>query len=259
MGHKRLGGHLPRTLRWVQVVKLMRNDAGAAQVAAATVEAAGKALRAAADDPDVVEAVWLLVRLPWAARAGDFAAALNRCGLRVGDDPGLLDIVGAVSDAIDERAAGRCRTDLGELAQAAACETLAAAMSGHLDTLFGSGPADVRAAFARHATAKQFGRLAREFYGRFVAKALDTFISRTVCDTVGAGQRFPTVKQHGEFTRQLDTHCREAAVIVGQFAGEWAVKHHYESDGRVGRDEVSRFAAHAATKLLDELRQRSGA
>ncbi len=257
MGHKRFGGNLPRTRKWVQVVRLMRNDAGAAQVAGATVEAAGRSLRAAADDPDVVEAVWLLVRLPWAARADDFATALNRCGVEVGGDPGLFDIVGGVSDAIDARAAGRCRSDLGELAQAAVCETLNAVMHDHLDNLFGSSPAEVRQAFARHATAKQFGRLAHEFFSRLMAKALDTFISRTVCDTVGAGQRFPTVKQHGEFCRQLDTHCREAAVIVERFAGEWSVKHDYESDGRIGREEVGRFAAHAATKLLDELRLRS--
>jgi hypothetical protein len=239
------------------VVKLVRNDAGAGQVASATVEAAGKNLRAAANDPDVVEAVWLLVRLPWAARSDDFAAALNRCGVKVGDAPGLFDIVGAVSDAIDANAAGRCRSDLGELAQAAVCETLNAVLHGHLDNLFGSSPAEVRAAFARQATVKQFGRLTHEFYSRFLSKALDTFVSRTVCDTVGTGQRFPTVKQHGEFCRQLDTHCREAAVIVERFAGEWSVKHNYESDGRIGREEVGRFAAHAATKLLDELRQRS--
>ncbi|MBY0457042.1 MAG: hypothetical protein K2V38_06880, partial [Gemmataceae bacterium] len=79
MGHIRLGP-LPATRRWQEVVDILAAGAAAAQVATAAMNAAEKGLRAAADDPAVLEALWLLVRIPLAARQRDFAAALRELG-----------------------------------------------------------------------------------------------------------------------------------------------------------------------------------
>jgi hypothetical protein len=99
------------------VVGLIEAGARAAQVANATITAAENALGSAAKDRGVVETVWLLTQLPLAARDQDFAAALCACGLAVPNSPGLMDIVGAVSDAIDDRLPNCSgRSDLGELA-----------------------------------------------------------------------------------------------------------------------------------------------
>src|SRR6266550_137538 len=98
MGHIRLGD-LPRTRRWSQVVGLIEGGAGTAQVANATINAAERALDFAARDNGVVETIWLLTKLPLAARSENFAEALRNCGLSVSDSPGLMEIVGAVSDS----------------------------------------------------------------------------------------------------------------------------------------------------------------
>src|SRR4051812_28226703 len=102
MGHV-LIGPFPRTRKWVRVVELIHAGAAAAQVANATTAAAERWFKKAANDTGVVETVWLLMRLPIAARSDDFAAALRECGLAVSDEPGLLELVAAVTEAIDRR------------------------------------------------------------------------------------------------------------------------------------------------------------
>jgi hypothetical protein len=256
MGHV-LTGPLPRTRKWVRVVGLIAGGAGAAQVATATTAAAERWFLKAANDPGVVETVWLLMRLPLAARADDFAEGLRACGLAVSDAPGLLELVGAVTDAIDRRMPNcRGRTDLGEMAQMAAAETLTEVIGGRLDGLFGTDPADVRAEFARLGTSKQFGTFAKDFFARFAYKVLNFFLSKTLPEQVGAGKRFGTLAQQAAFTEALETHCREAVQILGKYAGDWLVKHHWEEQGDIPRASAAAFTAYGMTKLTDELRRR---
>jgi len=100
MGHIRLG-NLPRTRKWQEVVGLIEGGAGTAQIANATITAAERGLNLAAQDKGLVETVWLLTQLPRAGRSDNFAGALRDAGLDVADSPGLMEVVGAVSDAID--------------------------------------------------------------------------------------------------------------------------------------------------------------
>lgn len=94
MGHIRLRD-LPRTRRWQQVVNLIQEGAAAAQVANATIRAAERGLRLAADNRGVIESIWLLAQLPLAAREDDFAAALRACRLDLHPPLSLMQIVGA--------------------------------------------------------------------------------------------------------------------------------------------------------------------
>jgi hypothetical protein len=117
MGHVRLG-RLPQTRKWQHVVGLLGASAPIDEVAAASAFAAESALRDAIADPALTQTVWLLTQLPLAARSANFEAALRGLGLQIGAEPALLDLVGAVSEAVDRHAAYvGGRTDLGELAQ----------------------------------------------------------------------------------------------------------------------------------------------
>jgi hypothetical protein len=253
MGHVRLGS-LPRTRRWVQVVGLIQAGAPAAQIAQATIIAAEGALGVAAQDKGVVETVWLLTQLPLAARSEDFAAALRDCGLPVTDSPGLMEVVGAVSDAIDARMPNcKGRSDLGEMAQTAAAEVLTDLIGSRTTALFGTTPEDVQQAFAKLATVKQFSMVARSFFARFAKKCLAYFLSRTWADQVGDGRRFATLAEQGAFANALEIHCREAAAIVENFSGGWFSKTNWEKGG-ISRDDTVRFTGYAMKKLVDELR-----
>jgi hypothetical protein len=253
MGHIRLG-YLPKTRKWKEVVALIEGGAGTAQLATATINAAEGALNFAVKDHGVVETIWLLTQLPLAARSDDFATALRDRGLPVSDSPGLMEVVGAVSDAVDARLSNcRGRTDLGEMAQMAANETIADVIGGKTNGLFGTTSADVRNAFASLGTVKKFSEFARQFFARFTNKCLDFFLSRTLAHHVGDGRRFTTLAQKADFTKALTTHCQEAAVIVERFSGEWFAKTKWEQ-GEISREKTAGFVSHAMTKLVSELK-----
>jgi len=254
MGHTRLGD-LPRTRKWQQVVALIEGGAGTAQVANATMRAAERGFRLAAEDKGVVETIWLLTKLPLAAKSEDFASALRNVGLEVSDTPGLMEIVGAFSDAVDRRLANNNgRTDLGEMAQMAASETMSKVIGSRTPSLFGTTPDDVKQAFSKLATNKQFSIFARDFFARLTNKCLDYFVSKAISYHVGEGRRFPTLAQQGDFTKALATHCYEASKIVEEFSGGWFYKTNWEKGG-ISRQDAARFAHVAMKKIVAELKE----
>ena len=254
MGHIRLG-NLPRTRKWQQVVSLIEGGARAPQIANATIAAAEKALELAAKDKGLVETVWLLTQLPLAAQNDNFAHALQSSGLDVSDSPGLMEVIGAFSDAVDKKMANNCgRTDLGEMAQMAASETMIQIIEPRTQSLFGTTPDDVKNAFSSIATNRQFGLFARDFFAQLTNKCLDYFVSRAIHDHVGEGRRFRTLAQQGEFTKALGIHSREASKIVGDFSGGWFSKTNWEKGG-ISRQDAEGFAHVAMNKIVAELKE----
>jgi len=254
MGHTRLG-ELPRTRKWAQVVDLIGGGAGVAQLANATITAAERGMKFAANDKGLVETIWLLTQLPLAAQTKDFPGALRKAGLNVSDSPGLMEIVGAVSDVIDSRLRhNRGRTDLGEIAQMAATETISKYVGSRVPGgLFGPSPGDVQKAFASLATVKQFSSFAKHFFARMTNRCLNYYLSRAMAYHVGDGRRFSTLAQHAQFSKALEVHCHQASVIVERFSGEWFSKTNWEKQG-ISRDDASGFSHVAMDKLVAELK-----
>jgi hypothetical protein len=256
MGHIRLGA-LPQTRRWEQVVELIAHDGSAAAVAAAALRAAEKGFAEAAEDQGLGRAVWLLTQLPLAARDASYVDRLRALGMLVETSPGVMELVGAFTDAVDahmHRAGGR--TDFGEMAQMAAAETLAALLGERSRSLFGTSAEDVQRVLAGFATTTQFGLLAREFFGRLTRRFLTFFLSRELPNHVGGARRFASVADHVAFDGAFDLHCRQASQIVEEFAGGWFSKANWEQ--RVTPDTARAFAWVALKKIRTELRRRGG-
>jgi hypothetical protein len=258
MGHVRLGV-LPKSRKWNQVVDELRLGADIGNVAAAAAEAAETALQGASKDPAFLHAFWLLTQVPLAARGPEFAADLRRFGMEVPDEPGLMDIAAAISAAVDRHArdAGG-HTDLGEMAQMAAVESLTALVGRDLPSLFGPGPDEVQRAIGRFASGAQFSALAREFFTRLTQRSLDYYLSRELNRHIGAGERFSDDAMRARFDSALDQHCREASRIVEAFAGGWYGKNVYQGDGLTPED-IRRFAPVAFRKIRTELMKRRDA
>jgi hypothetical protein len=237
----------------MQVVGLIAGGAGAAQIANATITAAERGLNLASDDQALVETIHLLTQLPLAARASDFPGALRAAGLDVPDNPGMMDVVGAFSDAVDARVAIGLRGDFGEMAQMAAAETLSGVLGESTENLFGVGGDDVRRAVAGLGTEVQFSSFARQFFARLTTKVLHYFLSRAFAHHTGEGRRFATLAQHANFSQALEVHCREASRIVENFSGEWFSKTKWEKQG-IQRQEAAGFAHVAMQKLVSELK-----
>jgi hypothetical protein len=256
MGHVRLG-RIPNSRKWQQVVDLLTGGAGVDAIAAASSDAAENSLARAAKDPALVRAFWLLTQIPLAARKGNFAEELRRLGLKVGNEPTLMEVVGAFTDAVDRhvRETGR-RSDLGEMAQMAASEALATVAGRDLPGLFGPSPQDVRLAIGKLASTNQFSVLARDFFARLTKRHLDYYLSRELSNHVGADGRFKSIADHSEFNAALDLHCREASRIIKEFSGGWFSKKNFEN--ALTPEEAGKFAYVAFKKIRAELRKRRG-
>lgn len=87
---------------------------------------------------------------------------------------------------------------------------------------------------------------------------LNYFLGKAAPDQTGPGARFPTVAAANRFADALGVHCREAAVVVEAFAGDWFSKKRHETAGEIERPHVRGFVSHAMTKLTGELRRREG-
>jgi hypothetical protein len=254
MGHIRLG-NLPRTRKWQQVIALIEGGAGTAQIANATITAAENGFKLVAEDKGLVETIWILTQLPLAAKSDDFGQALQSIGLDVSDSPGLMEVIGAFSDAIDKKLANNGgRTDLGEMAQMAASETMSQIIGRKTQSLFGTTPDDVKNAFSKLATSKQFSIFARDFFARLTNKCLDYFVSKAVSHHLGEGKRFRTLAEQGEFTKALGTHSREASKIIEEFSGGWFSKTNWEKKG-ISRQDAAGFTHVAMKKIVVELKE----
>ena len=138
MGYLRLH-ELPRTRERDQVVDLIKRDDDAAEIVAASLDAADRGFRQAAEDDGVAGATWLLTQLPLAAKDPNYVERLAALGVEVSGAPSLIELVGAFTDAVDShmRQSGG-RTDLGEMAQMAAAETLTSVLGQRTQSLFGT-------------------------------------------------------------------------------------------------------------------------
>ena len=258
MGHIRLG-ILPRSKKWRQVVELLQLGADVEAIAAAAAEAAERDLRWATSDPAFVQTLWLLTQIPLAARGPDFAADLQALGVRVADRPGLMELAAGFTDAVDQHSRGQAgRTDLGEIAQMAAVESLVALVGQSLPSLFSPTPEEVQREIGRYASGDRFSLLAREFFARLTQRRLDYYLSRELGNHIGPDGRFGDDVERSEFDAALNRHCREASRIVEAFAGGWYGKNVYQRDG-LQRSDIPGFAGYALKKIGDELRKRRDA
>ena len=249
MGHIRLG-NLPRTRKWQQVVGLLEAGAGTPQVAAATLDASKRGLAEAAKDPALIQSFYLLTQLPLCARKENYIEELNRLGVSVASAPSLMDLVGGFTDSVDAsiRQSGG-RTDLGEMAQMGAVESLAAVLGERSASLFGTTPEDIQRELARLATPRNFSVLAAGFFARLTERYITHFLSRQLSN------QFLSVAENRRFRETLSLHCRQASRIVEKFAQEWFSKANYQ--GGITQRKAAGFVGHAMTKLGAELQKGS--
>jgi hypothetical protein len=247
------------TRSWKRVVELLEAGQDPWAIASAAQVAAEGGLKEIKRDPALIHALWLLTQLPGAARAEDYAAALRGHGLAVSDAPSLMELVGAFSDAVDARVrADGGRTDLGEMAQLSAAETLTTVVGDRLPSLFGTTPADVQRELAALGTSKQFGGLLQDFFARLTYRHLAYYLNRVAPDQVSGNGRFQDITEHQSFNDALRQHCREASRIVEDFAGGWYSKTGWDHrETGITQADVGAFAHVAVKKVGAELRRRS--
>ncbi|MGY2991530.1 hypothetical protein ACVWWD_000337 [Mesorhizobium sp. URHB0026] len=260
MGHIRLGV-LPATRRWQDVVALLdESKFRIADIANAIVRASDRSLARAVDDPAFVEALWLLLKIPIAAKQADFRAELAALGILVPPDPMLVDILGAFVDVIDRARyrAALAVTDFSLIARNAAMAALESLTLDRSPSLWKPSAIDERTTIASFAATEQFGELAQRFFTNLVEGHLQYFLDREIPRHIGNGGMIRSVGDTTYFESAVHRHCREATVIMRAFARDWLGKHRFHLGKDLTRLDAVRFAAVAFTKVRKELSSRSG-
>jgi hypothetical protein len=253
MGHIRLP-KLQRTAKWNKVVSLIDSGASTADIALAALDASRNGLQNASKDPTLIYSIWLLTQIPLAAKGRIFSEELRQRGLKVSPQPTLMEVMEAFTCAVDSYVTRhRVRSDLGEMAQLAAVESLTKLAGEKTRSLFGAKPEDVQRALRSFSTTKEFSTLGRDFFGRLLRRYLTYYLSRELSNHVGRGRRFANIYDHIEFNQALNRYCQQAARIVKEFAGGWFSKANYE--GGIDLKKAGDFAFVALKKIRDELKK----
>jgi hypothetical protein len=267
MGHQRLG-EIPKTQRWNSVVAKVTGEGSPAeaekklqeaikQVAAETLAAAEGGLDTAISDGGLRFTFYILTQVVLAAREDDWQTGLADQGIKLSPQSSVLDLTLEVQRTIDEHVLRHGRpTTVSEIAQKAAGEAITSLAAPKAATLFGSGRDELQQAIHELSTKKGFSSLGQKFFGCFMARYLNFYLSRVTAQQVG-GPRLPAASDLTAFNEALQTHCHQSARIVRDFCGEWYSKTEFQKG--IDLENTSGFMAIAIKKLRAELKkQREG-
>ena len=266
MGHTRLG-NLPKTQKWQDLVGriagsglsggMLSATSYVEAIAAQALDASRAGLDNAKRDSGVLYAFYLLTQVTLASRNTNWEETLALHGIRFASDSTVFDLTSEIQAAIDrhvgESSSGP--TDLSEMAQQSVGEALMSLADKRIANLFGGSSDEVRNAIRTLSTKKGFGELGQRFFGRFVARFLNFYLSRATAAALG-GPRLRDLADVAEFNEALRTHCDQSARIVRDFCGEWYSKTAYQEG--IDLENASRFLAVAVRKLSSELEQQGG-
>jgi 7-cyano-7-deazaguanine synthase in queuosine biosynthesis len=204
MGHQRLG-EIPKTQRWKEVVAKVAGAGGGGaglggpvegvdtlisdveSVASEVLDAAAQGLAAATNDLGLRFTFYTLTQIVLAARQPDWKSELASLGIQASDTSSIFDLTSDVQAVIDDYnlKLGR-RTDISEMAGKAASDALTSLSGPRAKTLFGTGPDELKDAIRELSTKKGFSRLGQKFFGRFMYRFLNFYLSRITPRQVGS-------------------------------------------------------------------------
>jgi hypothetical protein len=266
VGHIRLGT-IPKSQPWRDVVESVvstdfgrdngSQDVWLPEIAAKTLEAAQGGLERAIDDDGLKYAFYLLTQVALRSRDEDWLGGLRNAGIEITPTSTAFDLSSAFQAAVDEHlfSAG-VSSDISEIAQRAAGDVLCSLVGERAVTLFGDTGEELRLAVRSLSTKSGFAHLGQEFFGRFLARYLNFYLSRITATQIGRG-RIGALGDISQFNSELIRHCEQSAGIVRDFAGEWYSKTEYQRG--ITPENASGFVAVAIKKLQAELQAQRAA
>lgn len=266
MGHTRLGA-IPKSRKWTAIVQDLASAAqgmtegsysgylheNVEDVAKDTLEAAQGGLNSAIDDIGLRYTFYLLSQIALASREENWQERLSTLGIDLESNSSLLDLSSEMQAAIDTYLTARNRaTDISEMAQRSAGEALVGLAENRATTLFGSDLEDVRLSIRDLSTKKGFSDLGQRFFGLFLTKFLNFYLSRITANQINT-YNLPQIGDVTKFNDELQLHCQQTARIVRDFCGEWYSKTEYLEG--IDIENTAGFVAVALKKLRAELRK----
>ena len=263
MGHQRLG-RLAATKAWRDIVSLIaEGNVSVDTLADAVLDACDKSFALAKDDPAFKEAMYLLCKIPMAAKQEDLAEALQKIGLDVPKNPERTDIIAAFEHAINDvqRNAREGLTDLGVMAKEAAISVLNNLLAkppppANLE-LFGEPKSGIHLILKQTATPDGFCDMAQAFYATFGTHNIQYFLDRALPLYLGKSGVCKSIPDMILFEQSNARHNHEASYIMRTFARDWYAKANYQDKKDLTKKDVAGFASIASEKMRKEYRMRN--
>lgn len=263
MGHQRLG-RLAATKAWRDIVSLIaEGNVSVDSLADAVLDACDKSFSVATNDPAFKEAMYLLCKIPMAAKQDDLGEALRKIGLDVPNNPERTDIIAAFEQAINDvqRNARSGLTDLGIMAKEAAIAVLNNVLTkppplANLE-LFSEPKTGTHLILKQAATPDGFCDMAQSFYATFGTNNIQYFIDRELPRHLGQSGLCQSIPDMLIFEQNNARHNQETSYIMRTFAREWYAKANYQDKKDLTKKDVAGFASIAAEKMRKEYRMRN--
>lgn len=264
MGHTRLGS-IPTTRKWKGIVALIAGgdsqDSGVQKmladevgnIAHKTLDAAEVGLDRAINDSGLRYTFYLLTQLALSARESEWQVRLEKIGIHLSEDAAIFDLTAEIQNVIDDYLSAHASpTDISEMAQQAAGEAITTLAGPEQMTLFGSSRDELQRVIRKLSTKKGFSELGQTFFGRFIARFLNFYLSRVTAAHMD-GEKLHQIGDLSQFNEVLQKHCEQSAQIVYAFCGEWYSKTEFREG--INLDNTSGFMAVALKKLQAELKR----
>lgn len=251
MGHIRLG-RLPRTRGWLAVFDVLEaGDGDSAALARAVASAAAQDLEALHRTPGAVgDGLWMLAVLGQGGSADELVSILGELGWSDAD-------VSSPAAFVSGLPSQECRPGVAAVFCEMADLSLRSALSRHLVSgtlsLFGAVRDEVAASCRDLASPAVFAQVARDYLAEFMSRVVRYSVDRESSNFMSASRAWSTSGDLLELGDRLDAYCRESSLLVRDFAEGWYSKARYNSDEGVTREAARGFAAHALTKLRQDM------
>ena len=254
MGHLHLY-RLPDRKAWLLLRELLQQGVPAAQIAHAILNASQAGFKRAMKDETLNYSFWLLTRLILASNQSDFSTELKKLGITMSNAPSFMEIMAGFTEAVDTFIhVQKDTSDIGEMAQMAAVETLSKIAGSNLPDMFSSSFKDAQDALQQCASPENFSKLSHEFFNRFTFRYMDYFLSRVIAFYVGPSKTFKSYHEHLNLRQAFQTHCWETSHIVQHFAAPWYSKN--VSLDSFNQTMSQHFVTTALEQIRDELKDR---
>ena len=259
MGHTRLGT-IPKTKKWDEVVSAVASipSEGEADppetvkyIASKTIEAVKAGLENAINDYGLQFSFFLLTQIVLASRDNKCQNRLSKLGIKIDEDSNIVDFVSDVQNKIDDFIFQNGKqSDISETAQQAVGEALTTLIGPETTSLFDSGRDELLISIRRFSTKKGFATLSQHFFGSFLSRYLNFYLSRITAAQTGT-KSIPQLGKLSRFNMSFKSHCKQTASIIRNFSGEWYSKTEYLEG--IDLKNSSRFLAVALSKIQAEL------
>jgi hypothetical protein len=260
MGHTRLG-LIPKSNKWEVVVSHfvkpddnqlhISDQSEISRIAGLTIDAAQGGIQKAIRDDQLTDIFFLLTKVVLASKTNEWDIALKDVGINLPENATIFDLVGEMQFLLDERFHMTGQTsDLSEIGQKALGETLFTLISGETFDLFDDDKGNLQGVLKGYCTKNGFGTITQTFFGKFLTRYLNFYLSRLTAKA--SGSRFVSdTTDISEFNALLAQHCFQSSRIVNEFGGTWVMKNAFKED--LTPEKVKGFIAVALKKLSSEL------